>query len=148
MGNTRSRFSTQYIDRLLEYPDYSHIVELSAILWGWSGVQRDEPAYGFPEPIFIFVECLAWFAQSIRSGVWTYFEATPPERQSAMFGALKRYAPPGYAEAYAKGSREWQNESEWPNLAKWMVYNDKEAHVWLWWWAATKYRDLIDTLMD
>jgi len=82
-----SRFSAEYVDDLLARGGYTELTELSAIICGSPSLRRDNPGWGLPEIPFVFVETLFWFAQGMKSGVWTYYEATPVARQEAMLKA-------------------------------------------------------------
>jgi hypothetical protein len=93
------KFSQAYLDTLFSSPDFSKLVELCGYLQ--DGLNRSEPGYGYPQPVFVFLESLLWFSQAIRSGAWTYYEATPRARQDAMLRALEREAPRGFAAHYA-----------------------------------------------
>jgi hypothetical protein len=99
------KFSQAYLDQLFSAPDFSKFVEINNYLVGSDAYDRSQPTYGFPGPVFVFKESLIWFSQAIRSGVWTYHEATPPFRQEAMLRALKEHAPKGFAAKYAFGMK-------------------------------------------
>jgi hypothetical protein len=141
------KYSPHYVSQLLAEPDYSRLVELSNIVCGWSGYQAEPPDYNLPEPIFTFVECLTWFAQSIRSGTWTYFEATPTSRQAAMHLALKQYAPQGFADHYEQGMQHWQDETKMAPLDVWIEHNDERANRWLW-ELVNQHRPALDPLLS
>jgi hypothetical protein len=79
--------------------EYDGLVWLSALICGSEVFDPQEPAYGLEPPLFLFVEALAWFAQAIRSGVWTYFETTPVGRQQRMLALLKTIGPSEFGSA-------------------------------------------------
>ena len=82
--------SPAYLNTLCEAREYEGLTWISAVLCGSSSFDGTAAAYGLPTPLFLLVESLAWFAQGVRSGAWTYFEATPLAQQLAMLKALKR----------------------------------------------------------
>jgi hypothetical protein len=96
--------------------------------------------------MFLLVEGLAWFAQSARSGAWTYFESTPVPRQRAMHEALSAEAPQSFAERYAQGMRGWRNETEMADLDDWIESADETNNKWLW-TIAEKNRSSLDRLV-
>jgi hypothetical protein len=85
------RYSDRYLDGLFESSTYHDLVVLQGILTTPPHFDSHQPDYGLPSHFFVVVEGLAWFAQACRSGVWTYFEATPPQRQQAMYEALLQF---------------------------------------------------------
>jgi hypothetical protein len=125
------RFSVQYIDRLLNGCEYQQLAEISSIICSSSRFSPSASDWGLPPPAFVFVETLCWFAQAIRSGVWTYFEATPQSRQTAMAKVLREFAPPGFADSYERGMADRRDEEKMSALKKWIVANDKLASKWL-----------------
>jgi hypothetical protein len=125
------KYATEYIDRLSADGTYESLVHLSSAIC--SSAQFD-PAlrdYGLPRFAFLFAETLLWFAQGSRSGVWTYYEATPLERQDAMAGALREAAPGEFASMYERGMRDWQDETRIAALDTWMQAHDETANDWL-----------------
>src|SRR5258708_2971759 len=96
----KSSVTRSYLDGLFASRDYDGLVWLSSMLCGTRGFNLRSPTYGLPRALFLFVESLAWFAQGLRSGVWTYFEATPSVRQQEMLAALGDLAPKGFDEQY------------------------------------------------
>ncbi len=126
-----SRYSPDFIDRHLRGNDTHSLVELSQVVHG-SAIRSDHlPNYGLPQPAFLLCETLLWFAQSLRSGVWTYFEATPEARQNAMLMALEALGPDGYADAYRQGMVGWQNEEFMATLDAWIESHDEATTHWL-----------------
>lgn len=125
------RYSDQYVNKLLEQGDYDALVQLQGIVIGWDGFAPKLIAYGLPASIFTFVEVLTWFAQSLRSGAWTYYEATPTERQVATCEALRSFAPPEYSQRYAFGSENWKDQEAMKVLDEWIDRNDDSTNTWM-----------------
>jgi len=124
------KFSQAYLDALFSSRDYDKLAELAGYLQG--GLSLGDPTYGCSRPVFAFLESLLWFAQAIRSGVWTYYEATPRARQDAMLGALESLAPEGFATHYALGMRSWQDERTIGVVDAWIENHDEDNNRWLW----------------
>jgi hypothetical protein len=137
------KFSQAYLDSLFPSRDYSKLVELSGYLQ--DGVDRSEPTYGYPQPVFVFLESLIWFAQAMRSGALTYYEAAPKARQDAMLDALEREAPSGFATHYALGMKGWQDERRIELVDLWMERHDEENNRWLW-RLVNEHRDTFERL--
>jgi hypothetical protein len=124
------KFSRAYMDALFSSHDNSKLVELSGYLQ--EGLNRGDPTYGYPQAVFVFMESLLWFAQAIRSGAWTYYEATPRARQQAMLRALEGEAPAGFATHYSLGMQNWQDESRIGVVDTWIEDHDEDNNRWLW----------------
>lgn len=139
------KFSQAYFDALFSSPDCSKLVELCAYLPGAGCYSPSEPCYGYPQPVFVFVESLVWFSQAIRSGAWTYYEATPGARQDAMLDALKCEAPTEFATHYALGMRDWRDEQKIEAVDMWMQNHDEDNNRWLW-RLVNKHRSAIERL--
>src|SRR5579872_4844236 len=103
-----SLIASAYLDKTFSERDEASLAFLSSLVCGTQAFDERHAVYGLPPPLFLFVEDLLWFAQAWRSGSWTYFEATPPERQQAMLEALRTDAPNGWSDQYASGMRRWQ----------------------------------------
>jgi hypothetical protein len=125
------RFSASYVDRLLKGDDYPQLAELCAIVCGASSFSPDKSDYNLPTPAVTFVEALGWFAQTIRSGAITYFEATSRARQEAMSNAMRDYAPETYAIWYERGMANWTDELKIRALDDWVAANEDAVHAWL-----------------
>jgi hypothetical protein len=125
-------FSSSYLDSLFASCDYGKLIELSGLIYGSPAYHSDIPNYGLPVPAFIFVESLLWFAQAIRSGTWTYFEATPVARQEAMRSGLERMAPAAYAMNFTLGMRNWQDPERMDQVDRWIEAHEEENTHWLW----------------
>jgi hypothetical protein len=128
----RLKFSQSYLDALFSSPDAGKLVELSTYLHRAEGYSSNEPNYGYPQPVFVFVESLVWFAQGIRSGVWTYYEATPRARQDAMLSALECEAPRGFSTHYSLGMRNWQDRVKIEVVDTWLQDYEEDNNRWLW----------------
>src|SRR4051812_46254302 len=103
------KYAIQYIDRLLAGTTYHDLVEISSALRSSPQFTVTAPDLGLPPFALVFVEMLAWFAQAIRSGVSTYYEATPANHQAAMAGALRAFAPEEFAVWYERGMADWRD---------------------------------------
>lgn len=125
------RYADSYIDQLISRSDYEAMVDLQLILMSGTGVILDAPEYGFPTIPFVFVESILWFAQSIQSGAWTYFESSPKDRQAAMYEALDSFAPLGFAEKYKYGSENWQDSERMKELDRWIDESENFCVQWL-----------------
>jgi hypothetical protein len=126
------KFSQSYLDTLFSSPDTGKLVTLFVCLQWAEGYSRDEPNYGYPQPVFVFLESLAWFAHAIRSGVWTYYEATPWARQQAMLCALESEAPSGFSTHYALGMRNWRDKVKIKAVDAWIRAHEEDNNRWLW----------------
>lgn len=63
--------------------------------------------------------------------MWTYYEATPQDRQHAIANALRDAAPEEFALMYEQGMRDWQDEAKIAALDAWMHAHDEAARAWL-----------------
>jgi hypothetical protein len=125
------RYSDRYLDGLFESSTYHDLVVLQGILTTPPHFDSHQPDYGLPSHFFVVVEGVAWFAQACRSGVWTYFEATPPQRQQAMYEALLQFGPEEFAHHYQFGMRHWRDAQEVAPLDSWMKAMDEVANEWM-----------------
>jgi hypothetical protein len=139
----KSSVTRSYVDGLFASRDYDGLVWLSSTLCGSPGFNPQSPTYGLPKALFLFVESLAWFAQGLRSGVWTYFEATPSARQQEMLAALRDLAPKGFDEQYGVGMSGWTDAAQAAAVDKWLEQNDDENNAFLW-RLAEQNRAMID----
>ena len=126
-----ARFAVSYIDSILADGNYNSLVEISTIVCSSSRFSAYAPDYQLPQPIFLFGETLLWFAQAIRSGVSTYYEATPIARQEAMHDALLALAPAHYATSYRIGMEAWKDPARMSQLDAWIEEHDKLTNSWL-----------------
>ena len=125
------KYAESYIDRLLIGTEYGDLVDLSQCLCSSRQFITSSPVYGLPQPAFVFVETLCWFAQAIRSGAWTYYEATQPLRQSSMLAALKAHAPKDFAGWYGRGIAGWEDEDTMAAVDQWIEANESASIDWL-----------------
>ena len=123
--------SDSHIDRLLVNGHCDTLAHVQGLLHGWPGLAVDDPRYGLPPPLFTFTETLSWFSQAIRSGGWTYFEATPTQRQSALLDDLREMAPGDVVRRYEEGIWHWQDESVMGNHDRWVCANESACNRWL-----------------
>ncbi len=126
-----ARYTDAYIDRLISSKGFLELVELQGIFFGWSGCDFNLPNFGFHSSVFTFNESLTWFSQAIRSGVWTYYEATPIERQEAMFAALQIHAPIEFSKQYKYGIEHWKDVERIESLDSWIEDNEFMCNEWL-----------------
>jgi hypothetical protein len=69
----------------------------------------------------------------MRSGVWTYFETTPIERQHAMLARLKADASqPAFCAQYQFGMRNWRTPSAVVPIDAWIEANDELNNSIIW----------------
>ncbi|KMO41808.1 hypothetical protein VQ02_04640 [Methylobacterium variabile] len=137
---------THYLDRMCETRDYQDLVWISGVLCGSRYFQSHAPTYGFPDAAFSIVERVAWFAQGIRSGAWTYYEAALPECQTAMLAVLERdTSHPDFAEKYAFGMREWRVPTAMRALDHWLDASD-DRNTSIAWQIVAANRGLIQRL--
>jgi hypothetical protein len=125
------RFGVDYVDELLAVADYGPLAEISSIACGSPMFSMSAPQYGLPRPLFVFTECLCWLSQAIRSGVWTYYEATPRARQEALCKALQDSAPRAVAEFYERGMIDWEDEDKIGRVDRWIEANEGALLRWL-----------------
>jgi hypothetical protein len=126
------KFGQAYLEGLFSAPDLSKFVEINGYLVGSDAYDRSQPTYGFPVAVFVFKQSLICFSQSIRSGAWTFYEATPPARQEAMFRELKEHAPEELAAQYARGMKDWRNRSKIARVDQWIRAREDVCHHWFW----------------
>lgn len=138
------KYSLEFIDRLLDGTDYGDLVELAAAMSSTVRYRPAQPDYGLPPFAFLFVEVLGWFATGIRSGVWPYYEATPPARQAAMAKVLRDLAPEPFAMWYARGMAGRRDDQVAQTVNAWIDANDEAAHHWLRSLARTHREDVLD----
>lgn len=125
--------SSDYLQRLCTAREYEGLVWISGVLCGSAHFRPDDTAYGLPSAAFEVVERLWWFAQGTRSGTWTYFEATPPERQRAMLTRLEADASyPAFGEQYQIGMRDWRTPSALGSVDTWLEANDELNNNIIW----------------
>jgi hypothetical protein len=124
------KYAPQYVDRLLASEAHEDLATLSSMICSSARFNQEASDYGLPQFAFLFVETLLWFAQAVRSGAWTYYEATPPERLDAMLAALAEAAPKEFSLWYEKGMRSWRDDTV-TDVDDWMKSNDEAANAWI-----------------
>jgi hypothetical protein len=137
------KFTQAYLDALFSAPEFMKLVEIAGYFGGAEKYRRDESDFGLPRPVFVFQETLTWFSQAIRSGSWTYFEATPRARQQAMLRALECEGPPGYAANYSLGMETWQDDVKCKAVDTWITTHEEDCSQWLW-RLANRYRPVFE----
>jgi hypothetical protein len=142
----KSSVTRSFVGGLFGSRDYDGLVWLSSAICGSPGFDLQHPMYGLPRALFLFVESLAWFAQALRSGAWTYFEATPHARQQEMLAALRDFAPEGFGQQYSAGMKLWKDPARVAGLDNWLLRNDDQNNAFLW-RLAEQNRTIIDTLL-
>ena len=138
-----TKFAQAYLDTLFSEPEFQKLVEIAGYFYSSEEYSRDVPDYGLPQPAFVFQETLIWFSQAIRSGVWTYYEATPRGRQDAMHHALEHEAPPGYAATYSLGMETCQDNVKRQEVDEWIAAHENDCNLWLW-RLANRYRPIFE----
>lgn len=118
------KYATESVDRLLAEATHLDLANLSSIVCSSVQFKPASPDYGLPQFAFLFAENLLWFAQATRSGVWTYYEATPQARQDAMVAALQKDAPAEFSSWYARGMRDWRDMARIAAVDDWIEAND------------------------
>ena len=136
-------FSIAYVDRLLNGETYHDLVELSQTMVASPRFNLENLDYGLPAFAFLFVETLTWFAQAIRSRVWTYYESTPAARMQLMRLALSDHAPIGFSDWYTQGMADWQEPTRICAVDRWIRENDDDANRWLRQLARTNRKALL-----
>jgi hypothetical protein len=138
-----AKFTQAYLDALFSAPEFEKLVEIAGYFYGSEEYRRDAPDFGLPQPAFVFQETLTWFSQAIRSGVWTYYEATPRVRQEAMHRALECEAPSGYAATYSLGMETWEDDLKCQGIDEWIAAHENDCNQWLW-CLANRYRPIFE----
>ena len=124
------RYSDQYVAQLLAQHDYGALVDLQGIALGWAGFEADDPSFGWPHPIFAVFEMLTWLAQADRSGVWTYYEATPIPRQECAIVTLDMLKAAELRHQYVYGKGYWQNAEAIRKLDNWIGKSEQAIIEW------------------
>lgn len=124
------RYSTQYLSQLHTQRDYAALVELQGVALGWEGYDAKLPSFGWPQPIFVVFEILTWLAQADRSGVWTYYEATPVARLDCVLAALEMLKAVELQRQYAYGKMHWQADEACAKLDHWLCENERTTIEW------------------
>ncbi|MYM96366.1 hypothetical protein [Duganella vulcania] len=124
------RYSDHYLAQLLAQRDYLALVDLQGVASGWEGFDKNLPSFGWPCPIFVVFELVTWLAQADRSGVWTYYEATPVARSDCVLTTLDSLGAVEFHQQYARGKERWQNYEESEKLDKWIRENEQTLIDW------------------
>jgi len=124
------RYSTHYLDQLLAQRDYGALCDLQAIATGWDGFDPAAPSFRYPRPVFAVFEMLTWLAQADRSGVWTYYEATPPDRVECMLDALDALDAATLRQRYAQGWAHWRDPDACGALDGWIRDHEPALIAW------------------
>ena len=114
------RYSTSYLAQLLERRDYTALVDLQGVALGWEGFSKDDPSFGWPLPVFVVFELLTWLAVADRSGVWTYYDATPVARLNCVLTALDKLQAVELHRQYGYGKDHWKDEKASEALDHWI----------------------------
>jgi hypothetical protein len=128
----KPRYSSAYLNGLFESDEYEDLVQISSLICACEQFSPAAPNYRLPTSLFVFVEGLLWSAQSIRSGTWTYYEATPALRQHAMHRALEELGALEVAQQYAEGMEHWRDEARMQSVDRWLQDHEADNARWLW----------------
>ena len=105
------RYSAGFLDRL-----YS----TGSIYDLWSELSTIERHHSLPKGSWTFCRLVEWFSAS-RSGIWTYYEATPLSQQEQLVGELDAFLDlAGIARYYRLGMATWASEKEIQQIDKWI----------------------------
>jgi hypothetical protein len=125
-----SRYSAQYVAQLVAQRDYGALVDLQGIALGWDCFDVNDPSFGLPQPLFVVFEILTWLAQADRSGVWTYYEATPVQRQDRVLVALEALRAAELRHQYFYGKEHWRIAEAVSQLDNWIRENEQLMINW------------------
>jgi|UPI000648A44D hypothetical protein len=141
------RVAPAYLDSQFDAAEYDGLAWLSSMICASDAFRPEHPTYGLSQSLFLLVEGLSWFAQAARSGVRTYFEATPVERQQAMLRALEHEAAPDdLLDNYRSGISAWRDPVLTADLDRWIDRSD-EANTRYLWSLARAHRPEIEALI-
>lgn len=144
---TMMKVAPAYLDSMFGAANDDGLAWLSSMICSADTFRPEHSSYGLSQPIFVLVEGLLWFAQSTRSGVHTYFEATPVERQQVMLNALEQEgAPEGFSTNYRLGTEAWRDPIQATDLDRWIDRNDETNTKFLW-SLARAHRSEIESLI-
>lgn len=125
------RYSSKYFDGLFSSDAYGDLAQIWSLVCASDRFSQSESDYALPRPLFVFGEILVWHAQSGRSGAWTYYEATPTQRQDAMQRALEAIATLPLAHCYSTGMRNWREQQAMCAVDDWIRVHEHEIISWL-----------------
>jgi hypothetical protein len=126
----RIRYAESYLDQILNAEHGERLVELLCAIGGRPEYDCTAGDLGLPEPAFLLMECSQWMAQSLRSGVWTYYEATPLNRQNACLKVIQNYAPAEWADMYSRGMADWRSDKTMKLIDDWMFRQMDAMDAW------------------
>lgn len=124
------RYSQQYIANLIAQHDYDALVDLQRAASGSELYDTKHPSFGWPCAIFVIFELVTWIAQADRSGVWTYYEATPFARMNCVLATLETLGAVALHQQYAYGNKHWQDEDACDKLDRWIRENEPAFIDW------------------
>lgn len=124
------RYSQQYIANLIGQHDYEALVDLQRAASGSTLYDTRHPSFGWPCAIFVIFELVTWIAQADRSGVWTYYEATPFARMNCVLATLETLGAVELHQQYAYGRKHWQDEDACDKLDPWIRENEPAIIDW------------------
>ena len=128
----KTALSAAYLEDLFRERSLDKLAEISALSCGCRAFDKGATDYGLPGRLFLFVECLGWISQSLRSGSWTYFEATPVARQQLMLKRLREDGLPTLGDRYAESMSNWRDASKISSVDKWLEAHEAVIEAWLW----------------
>lgn len=123
------RFAAEYTDSLLAKDSFEGLADLSTAICSSPCFSAELADYALPPFAFVFVEGLLWLSQSLRSGVCTYYEATPPDRIRLMSVALRGEALLAVAAEFDRGAREWQGATCASETDHWISDNEEMLYA-------------------
>jgi hypothetical protein len=124
------RYSAHYLTQLLAQRNYEALVDLQGVALGWDGFDTEHPSFGCPYPIFVVFELVTWLAHSDRSGVWTYYEATPVARVDCVLATLEILGAFELHKQYSYGRENWQDEDASEKLDRWICEKEHTIIDW------------------
>jgi len=124
------RYSQQYIANLIAQHDYGALVDLQRPASGSKLYDTKHPSFGWPCAIFVIFELATWIAQADRSGVWTYYEATPPMRMNCVLATLEELGAVELHKQYNYGKNHWQDEDACDRLDCWICEHEPAIIAW------------------
>lgn len=94
----------------------------------------DMPEEGRPDYMTAFMTIYNWFAMSLRSGVWTFYEGADPEELKITREYLKKTGDSELEEILAYGIHDYQDPKYAENFdypESWIQESDK-IDDWIW----------------
>lgn len=124
------RYSQQYIANLIAQQDYGALVDLQGAASGSELYDTKHPSFGWPCAIFVIFELVTWIAHADRSGVWTYYEATPSTRMNCVLAKLEELGAVELHQQYDYGKKHWQDDDACDRLDCWICENEPAIIAW------------------